>query len=656
MKRSLRSATLCLVVFVIALIHGEAVARPRLFVINPIGDQAFSADAGFRYQVTYRVEDPVCWEGGISFDLTQAPLGMTMTRSGLIQWERRIRHDQVGQTFQVEVHATAPTPLGNPCYGNFGQDFESFSITVELPPMVCGDQRCTIGETHATCPIDCTDGGGTAANACAVHVLDKFNALSAEGDTFIIFDTTFKEPPLFPKGAFENSLAYIAEHNLSPCHTQGIARIGNRGLAQVINRGAGSNAPIINGCKEADELEPHHGAELYIYGMWSESPHGAGPWLGQQTDGSVSAHVLIDNEYVHGGGIQNIGNYLVVGSDPNGGGVSRIRIYDVSDLHDPQIVGGFERSNGRAEAVSVVRESSGSYLIAVGSRQSQHIDFYRSQETTLETTAWDLVAAYDFPSQGLDPNSIGTNHDHDKNYNSINLIRECGTNRLYLAGFANTGAFGGAVNNFTGSGNNWVELHQVNLDGPFILKRVAVKHFEYPGREVSFSAGAAIYIRPDNGRPIVYGSSHYGGYAQYAFPETYIGEWSGSSPIPPGNVSQEEFGSEYCLAANMKCQIMKIGLVLGPPGALTVLAGGGYSGNPSAVDYRCDSPNTIEIYINDRDPDTKKPLWSSLDACLGVGDSIPISAGNTYDLRAVSIVGGATMPFILSTSLLQAAF
>jgi hypothetical protein len=32
---------------------------------------------------------------------------------------------------------------------------------------------------------------------------------------------------------------------------------------------------------------------------------------------------------------------------------------------------------------------------------------------------------------------------------------------------------------------------------------------------------------------------------------------------------------------------------------------------------------------------------------LGVGDSIPIAPGNTYDLRAVSIVGGKTKPFVL---------
>ena len=313
---------------------GKVLARPMLFDILPIPDQSFLANTIFRYQVRHAVQDRTCWMEGISFDLPTAPTGMTISRSGRIEW-RKIRHDEVGKSFDVVVRGTAPTPEGSPCWGHPGQDFESFTITVERPLSVCGDHRCSIGETNAICAIDCTDGGSVEENPCAPHVVENFNALSPEGGTFIVFDITFKEPPIFPDGAFENSLAFIAEHELSPCHTQGIARIGNRGLAQTINRGAGSKSFLINGCKEKEDLEPHHGAELYLYGMWSESPNQPGPWLSGQTDGSVSAHILIDNDFVHPGGIQNIGNYLVVGADPNGGRFSRVRIYDVSDLHDP---------------------------------------------------------------------------------------------------------------------------------------------------------------------------------------------------------------------------------------------------------------------------------------------------------------------------------
>ena len=106
-KRSVTISAVCLFFFTVVLLPMEVMARPPLFTIDPIDDQTFQANSVVRYQATYTVEDPVCWDGGISFDLTQAPLGMTITRSGLIEW-RRIRHDQVGQTFQVEVHATAP--------------------------------------------------------------------------------------------------------------------------------------------------------------------------------------------------------------------------------------------------------------------------------------------------------------------------------------------------------------------------------------------------------------------------------------------------------------------------------------------------------------------------------------------------------------------
>jgi hypothetical protein len=96
----------------------------------------------------------------------------------------------------------------------------------------------------------------------------------------------------------------------------------------------------------------------------------------------------------------------------------------------------------------------------------------------------------------------------------------------------------------------------------------------------------------------------------------------------------------------MKCQVIRIGSVA-IPGDLSILGGAGYSGIPSTIDYQCNSPDVVEVYINDRDPDTGKTRWSSPDSCLGVGDSIPTAPGNTYDLRGISIVGGKTKPFVL---------
>src|SRR3990172_12876651 len=55
-----------------ALLPVTAVARPPLFVLSPIPDQTFQADTVFRYQVAYTVEDPTCWSGDITFELSEA--------------------------------------------------------------------------------------------------------------------------------------------------------------------------------------------------------------------------------------------------------------------------------------------------------------------------------------------------------------------------------------------------------------------------------------------------------------------------------------------------------------------------------------------------------------------------------------------------------
>ncbi len=115
---------------VAALLWGEAMARPPLFSINPIADQ--SAAATFQYQVRFTVEDEACWIASISFDLMTSPAGMTITNGGKITWT--LSASQTSDSYQVMVHATAPTPLGNPCYGSPAQDFESFVITATDAP------------------------------------------------------------------------------------------------------------------------------------------------------------------------------------------------------------------------------------------------------------------------------------------------------------------------------------------------------------------------------------------------------------------------------------------------------------------------------------------------------------------------------------------
>ncbi|MFQ5846139.1 MAG: hypothetical protein ACE5IQ_00520 [Candidatus Methylomirabilales bacterium] len=131
MRHFARVSALGLVFAAAIVLPMEATARPPLFVIDPIDDQAAQANRHFQYQATFRVKDETCWMGGVSFDLTKAPPGMTITNSGKISWIPDA--DLICEPFQVVVHATAPTPPGSPCNGNMGQDSESFTIDVAAP-------------------------------------------------------------------------------------------------------------------------------------------------------------------------------------------------------------------------------------------------------------------------------------------------------------------------------------------------------------------------------------------------------------------------------------------------------------------------------------------------------------------------------------------
>jgi murein DD-endopeptidase MepM/ murein hydrolase activator NlpD len=111
------------------------------------------------------------------------------------------------------------------------------------------------------------------------------------------------------------------------------------------------------------------------------------------------------------------------------------------------------------------------------------------------------------------------------------------------------------------------------------------------------------------------------------------------------NISHEETGIEYCMTSSTKCQVLtqeRINLI-----GQVVLSGGGYSGFPSFTGKRCSSVSAIEVYINDRDPGTGRPLWSWPDYCLSDGDSFYLAKGNTYDFRGVSLIGATTRPFEL---------
>jgi len=130
MKRWL--AATALVLTAAGLVADGVWARPQLFVLEPIPDQTVQATKTLQYQVRHRVEDEVCWTGNLSFALTTAPNGMTITPSGKISWTPTAA--QAEEIYEVTVRATSRAWEGSPCWGSLAQDTESFTVSVLAPP------------------------------------------------------------------------------------------------------------------------------------------------------------------------------------------------------------------------------------------------------------------------------------------------------------------------------------------------------------------------------------------------------------------------------------------------------------------------------------------------------------------------------------------
>lgn len=194
MKRILGSWIVCLLAL-LALAALPAFARPPLFQINTIPNQTATATVLFQYQVTYQVTDEPCWIGGISFSLTQAPSGMTITSGGLIRWTPTA--SQANQSFGVTVRATAP--YKSTCGGGSTQGFRSFTISVlPPPPDADGDG---VPDASDNCPsvsnagqANCDgDGQGDACDATPYGVVDVsvYVGFGSLGDDVLVIGSAY---------------------------------------------------------------------------------------------------------------------------------------------------------------------------------------------------------------------------------------------------------------------------------------------------------------------------------------------------------------------------------------------------------------------------------------------------------------------------------
>lgn len=439
----------------------------------------------------------------------------------------------------------------------------------------CGNGTCGSCEFHGTCARDCSDGGSGEANPSVPWVAQRFDRIDAQGTKLgLWFATTnlaritmldgsryfLSDPPAGAHPWYQMELvndtlvsvssvralpsvfAPVQLHTLSACHVQGFQRLRAAPyVAYTFKSDHGGGG--FNRCYGYSD----GGAHLFLANIASKGSAGNGEWGTNRGGGSRwntptsdvhELNLMMDKVSGHPGGFQAVGDYLVTGMDPDGSGGSKIRFWNVINPRNPQYLAtpSFDVSAHRAEGVAMVRLADERYLLAVSSEQAKRIDFYLSRDEHLPSTEFDPAGTWRLGEEGLASGSVFFNAwcDDDPflcrteegwvNYSSYNLLRESGTNKIFLVGLGRTEA------DFCGAdpldGRDFIHLFELSnwedASPGVSLKGVDEKHMIAP--DCNFCAGAGMYVQHNSkyGTLAVYCSEHQGDYESGTYEGTGI--------------------------------------------------------------------------------------------------------------------------------------
>ena len=237
---------------------------------------------------------------------------------------------------------------------------------------------------------------------------------------------------------------------------------------------------------------------------------------------------LIDDEHEHPGGIQVLGQFLIVGVG------EEVHLYDLGNPSEPIHLGPeeegtvdgigpiFTRPEKSGSSTSLAKLQNGRYLLVISSSDARPLDFYISDEPNallgdaakIKFSNFDRVTSSEIEEIFGDKAGGG--------YQNINLVTECGSGQLYLLGTHNNG---GCIGNICQPWKeDWADLYKVQeIANEITLERIIyqnAKGEDIPGRHFyctagfdpdnglcNFDAAAGLYVDPD-GQMILYATEH----------------------------------------------------------------------------------------------------------------------------------------------------
>ena len=359
--------------------------------------------------------------------------------------------------------------------------------------------------------------GSSDCNVCARDVVNSFNSLDRNGDilAFNLGNT--------PDPAWDD---WDDWHH----HWQGIQRImaGNGQYFIITQDSENPKESIFSiiqmGTRNTDGQRFRSNLLLWHSDFENTIP--------AATD-YARAYKRISTVNTHPGGIQAMGDYLAVGAG------DEVKLYNI---HSPWASYGFgeiiDREDKTGSATALAQLWDGSFLLVVSDGDAKSLDFYKSTGTSMKY--WEDSFYTWVPSNLIwDRNKFFYGWD---TFQSINLVTDCGTGKLYLVATGNldkTADCGGKIigKPCNPNGQNWASLYEVTQQGDQVtLKKVAERQF-FCGYDhktyCNFDAAAGVFVDSDH-QLYLYSTEHASNGAQNSV------KMKEFRPVPHGSCTKLE--------------------------------------------------------------------------------------------------------------------
>ena len=210
----------------------------------------------------------------------------------------------------------------------------------------------------------------------------------------------------------------------------------------------------------------------------------------------------------HAGGVQCVGDILAVALEDTDSDNGTFVLFDVSEPEKPILIYTKNLSHKAGTIGITKRPSDGHYIVVVGGIfDGRLLTFFESNTPDLRADGLKFNLIDTWYKSELDDESDW--HYGTVGFQTLNFVRQCVDNRLFLIGTRNTQPS-------PVTGNDWVDLFEVTYTGTgenteFTLSFVTNKHmycnFDGSGRICNFAAASGVYVSPSS-ELILYASEH----------------------------------------------------------------------------------------------------------------------------------------------------